>query len=90
MSCAAPRRKGIGGNRGALQNGENAMNLAELNKVASAMVASGKGILAADESTGTIKRRFHAIGVENTEDNRRDCREMLFRSTDAMRNLNAA
>jgi fructose-bisphosphate aldolase class I len=62
------------------------MNLAELNKVATAMVAPGKGILAADESTGTIKRRFVAIGVENTEDNRRDYRELLFRSTEAMRN----
>ena len=56
------------------------MNLAELNKVAEAMVAPGKGILAADESTGTIKKRFDAIGVECTEDNRRDYREMLFRS----------
>ena len=62
------------------------MNLDELNKVANAMVAPGKGILAADESTGTIKRRFDAIGVENTEENRRDYRELLFRSTDAMRN----
>ena len=61
------------------------MNLAELNKVANAMVAPGKGILAADESTGTIKRRFDAIGVENTEDNRRDYRELLFRSGEAMR-----
>jgi len=61
------------------------MNLVELNKVANAMVAPGKGILAADESTGTIKRRFDAIGVENTEDNRRDYRELLFRSADAMR-----
>ena len=60
------------------------MNLSELNKVANAMVAPGKGILAADESTGTIKRRFDAIGVENTEDNRRDYRELLFRSTEAM------
>ena len=56
------------------------MNLAELNKVAEAMVAPGKGILAADESSGTIKKRFDAIGVEITEDNRRDYREMLFRS----------
>ena len=39
------------------------MNLAELNKVAEAMVAPGKGILAADESSGTIKKRFDAIGV---------------------------
>jgi fructose-bisphosphate aldolase, class I len=61
------------------------MNRDELNKIAIAMVTSGKGILAADESTGTIKRRFDSIGVENTEDNRRDYRELLFRSTDAMR-----
>jgi fructose-bisphosphate aldolase class I len=60
------------------------MNLAQLNKVAEAMVAPGKGILAADESSGTIKKRFDAIGVESTEDNRRDYREMLFRSKDAM------
>ena len=60
------------------------MNLAELNKVAEAMVAPGRGILAADESSGTIKKRFDAIGVESTADNRRDYREMLFRSTEAM------
>jgi fructose-bisphosphate aldolase class I len=60
------------------------MSLAELNKVASAMVAPGRGLLAADESSGTIKKRFDAIGVESTEDARRDYREMLFRSTDAM------
>jgi fructose-bisphosphate aldolase class I len=62
------------------------MNLDELNKVARAMVAPGRGILAADESTGTIKKRFDAIGTENTEDNRRDYREMLFRATEAMKN----
>jgi fructose-bisphosphate aldolase, class I len=60
------------------------MNLAELNKVAQALVAPGKGVLAADESTGTIKKRFDAIKVESTEDTRRDYREMLFRSTEAM------
>src|SRR6201986_5188698 len=60
------------------------MNLAELNKVAEAMVAPGRGILAADESSGTIKKRFDAIGVESTTDNRRDYREMLFRSSEAM------
>src|SRR5438067_7513996 len=60
------------------------MNLAELNKVAEAMVAPGKGILAADESTGTIKKRFDSIGVDSTADNRRDYRELLFRSTEAM------
>ena len=62
------------------------MNLAELNKVAIAMVAPGKGILAADESSGTIKKRFDAIGVESTEDNRRDYRELMFRTTEAMKN----
>src|SRR5256885_15098065 len=62
------------------------MNLAELNKVAAAMVTPGRGILAADESTSTIKKRFDGIGVESTADNRRDYREMLFRSIDAMRN----
>jgi fructose-bisphosphate aldolase class I len=61
------------------------MNLAELNKVAEAMVAPGRGILAADESTSTIKKRFDAIGVESTTDNRRDYRELLFRSVDAMK-----
>jgi fructose-bisphosphate aldolase class I len=60
------------------------MNLTELNKVALAMVTPGKGILAADESSSTIKKRFDAIGVVSTEENRRDYREMLFRSTEAM------
>src|SRR6201995_2767350 len=60
------------------------MNLSDLNKVAQAMVAPGKGLLAADESGGTIKKRFDVIKVESTEDTRRDYREMLFRSTDAM------
>ncbi len=60
------------------------MNLADLNKVARAMVAPGKGILAADESTGTIKKRFDAINVASTEETRRDYREMLFRANEAM------
>jgi len=60
------------------------MNLEALNKVAMAMVAPGRGILAADESSGTIKKRFDAIGVESTEDNRRDYRELMFRSKEAM------
>ena len=63
------------------------MNLDELNKVATAMVAPGKGILAADESSGTIKKRFDAIGVESTEENRRDYRELLFRSVEAMKHI---
>jgi fructose-bisphosphate aldolase, class I len=57
---------------------EDAMNLDGLNKVARAMVAPGKGILAADESHPTIKKRFDTISVENTEQNRRAYREMLF------------
>src|ERR1700689_917104 len=60
------------------------MNLSELNKVAAAMVAPGRGILASDESNATIKKRFDTLGVESTADNRRDYREMLFRSADAM------
>jgi fructose-bisphosphate aldolase class I len=60
------------------------MNLAELNRIANAIVVPGKGILAADESSGTIKKRFDAIKVESTEENRRDYREMLFRSKEAM------
>ncbi|MBW8708904.1 MAG: fructose-bisphosphate aldolase class I [Alphaproteobacteria bacterium] len=61
------------------------MNLDELNSIAKKMVAPGKGILAADESTGTIQKRFDKIGVPNTEDNRRDYRELLFRTEAAMK-----
>jgi len=60
------------------------MNLAELNRVAKALTAPGRGILAADESTNTIKKRFDAIGVASTVESRRDYRELLFRSTEAM------
>ena len=60
------------------------MNLDELSKIANQMVAKGKGLLAADESTGTIQKRFDKIGVANTEDNRRDYREMMFRTQVAM------
>lgn len=62
------------------------MNLADLNTIAKAMVKPGKGLLAADESSGTIKKRFDAVGVDSTEESRRDYREMLFRATDAMTN----
>ena len=51
---------------------------AELHETAKALVAEGKGILAADESTGTIKKRFDSIELESTEDNRRAYRELLF------------
>jgi fructose-bisphosphate aldolase class I len=60
--------------------------LEELNKIAEAMVAPGKGILAADESTGTIKKRFDQIDLESTEESRRDYRSMLFHTEEAMSN----
>ncbi len=62
------------------------MNIDSLNKIAIGMVAQGKGILAADESSGTIKKRFDQINVESTADSRRDYREMLFRTKEAMEN----
>lgn len=57
----------------------------KLEDIAEAMVAPGKGILAADESSGTIKKRFDSIKLTSTEESRRDYREMLFRSTEAMK-----
>ncbi len=57
-----------------------------LQQIAQAMVAPGKGILAADESSGTIKKRFDAINTESTENSRRDYREFMFRTADAMKN----
>ncbi len=54
------------------------MNVAQLSSVAEAMVADNKGLLAADESTGTIKKRFDSINIESTEEARRDYRETLF------------
>ncbi|MBS0388659.1 MAG: fructose-bisphosphate aldolase class I [Proteobacteria bacterium] len=59
------------------------MGFADLESVAAAMVAAGKGILAADESSGTIKKRFDKIGLESTEEARRNYRELLF-TTPAM------
>ncbi|MDO9415142.1 class I fructose-bisphosphate aldolase [Pararhizobium sp.] len=53
--------------------------------IAQALVAPGKGLLAADESTATIKKRFDGIGIESTETSRRDYREMMFRADDAMK-----
>ncbi|EKF18729.1 class I fructose-bisphosphate aldolase [Nitratireductor pacificus] len=57
-----------------------------LEDIAAAMVTPGQGILAADESSGTIKKRFDTIGLESTADTRRDYREMMFRAEDAMKN----
>ena len=56
------------------------MNFNSLNEIASYIVSDGKGILAADESNPTCTKRFDSIGVESTEENRRDYRELLFRS----------
>jgi len=56
------------------------MSLDNIEEIASFIVADGKGILAADESNPTCGKRFDSIGVESTEENRRDYREMLFRS----------
>lgn len=56
------------------------MNFSSLSEIASYIVSDGKGILAADESNPTCTKRFDSIGVESTEDNRRDYRELLFRS----------
>jgi fructose-bisphosphate aldolase class I len=63
------------------------MNKTELEKIARAMVAPGKGILAADESTGTIKKRFDKIGIESTEEHRRAYRDMLFTAPGADRHI---
>src|SRR5712671_3987452 len=59
------------------------MNIAALSATARALVAPGKGILAADESSGTIKKRFDTIGCASTEDRRRAYREMLFTAMSA-------
>src|SRR6185369_1879587 len=66
------------------------MDVNELNAIARRMVARGKGLLAADESTGTIKKRFDAIGVANTPENRRDYRELLFRTAPPFKGHTAA
>ena len=63
------------------------MSLDSLEEIAQFIVAEGKGILAADESNPTCGKRFDSIGVESTEENRRDYREMLFRSLGMKNNI---
>src|ERR1044071_8941720 len=63
------------------------MNRTELARIAQAMVAKNKGILAADESTGTIKKRFDAIKLESNEEHRRLYREMLFTAPGAAESI---
>jgi fructose-bisphosphate aldolase, class I len=65
------------------------MNPSELARIAAAMVAKGKGILAADESTGTIKKRFDSIRLDSTEEHRRTYREMLFTAPGAAESVSA-
>jgi fructose-bisphosphate aldolase class I len=61
---------------------EEKMDLQTLEKTARELVAEGKGILAADESFGTIEKRFNAVGIDSTEESRRDYRELLFTTPD--------
>lgn len=63
------------------------MNIDDLKSVANAIVANHKGVLAADESTPTIKKRFDSVGVESTEENRRRYREILFTASGIERTL---
>ena len=63
------------------------MSLNTLEEIAKYIVSDGKGILAADESNPTCGKRFDSIGVESTESNRRDYREMLFRSSGMKDNI---
>ncbi|MBT3397267.1 MAG: fructose-bisphosphate aldolase class I, partial [Alphaproteobacteria bacterium] len=58
------------------------MTTADLEAIANRMVEGGRGILAADESSGTANKRLTSVNVDPTEDNRRDYREMLFRTPD--------
>ena len=63
------------------------MALESLEEIATYIVSDGKGILAADESNPTCGKRFDSIGVESTEENRRDYREMLFRAEGVKNNV---
>ena len=60
--------------------------MTNINEIAKQMVAEGKGILAADESSGTIKKRFDTINVVSSKENRMNYRRILFESKEAMKN----
>ena len=66
------------------------MSIEQLAETAQAMVAAGKGIIAIDESTGTIAKRFAGVGIENTEENRRAYRELLLTAPNANQYLSGA
>ncbi|MBS0557085.1 MAG: fructose-bisphosphate aldolase class I [Proteobacteria bacterium] len=66
------------------------MSIEQLEAIAQAMVAPGKGIIAIDESTNTIKKRFEAVNVPNTEENRRAYREMLLTAPNLGQHISGA
>lgn len=66
------------------------MSIEQLAETARAMVAPGKGIIAIDESTGTIAKRFAAVGIENTEANRRAYRELLLTTPNLNQHISGA
>lgn len=66
------------------------MSIEQLADIAQAMVAPGKGIIAIDESSNTIRKRFEAVGLENTEENRRAYREMLLTAPDLSDHISGA
>jgi fructose-bisphosphate aldolase class I len=66
------------------------MSIEDLESVALAMVAPGKGIIAIDESTNTIKKRFEAVGIDNTEENRRAYRELLLTAPNLNEHISGA
>src|SRR6185437_849590 len=80
-AAASPRQAlSLGNNRAEAKGREERKRMDEqqLNETAAAIVAEGKGILAADESDGTIKTRFDSIGIDSTEEHRRAYRDLLF------------
>ena len=66
------------------------MSIEQLAETAQAMVAAGKGIIAIDESTGTIAKRFAGVGIENTEENRRAYRELLLTAPNLGQHISGA
>ena len=66
------------------------MSIEDLESIALAMVAPGKGIIAIDESTNTIKKRFESVGIENTEENRRAYRELLLTAPNLSEHISGA
>src|SRR6185437_9099014 len=72
------------------QQRNTVMSIDQMEAVAQAMVAPGKGIIAIDESSGTIKKRFDAVGVPDSEENRRAYREMLLTAPGLSQHISGA